>query len=112
MSHHTPTPAGAQAAATSLYACLSRSLEGKSGEYLQDCKAGKMPGRNAGNPQLWRKVWEITQDWIDDAEIDSCQFTINPGVKIADWFWTRYIDPVMHYVGMTRTAEGNEEKKD
>ena len=72
---------------------------------------GKLPGRNAGNPVLWRRFWENTQDWIDGAQLDSNQTSLNPGVKIVDWFWARYLDPVMHYLGMTRDTDGKADPK-
>ncbi|KAK9807410.1 hypothetical protein WJX73_001819 [Symbiochloris irregularis] len=98
-----------QAAATSLYACVQKSLENKSGSYLQDCSVTKMPGRNSGNPHLWSKVWEMTQDMIDGAQIDSNCNSLNPGIKIMDWFWSRYIDPVLHYCGYVRGGKDSKE---
>ena len=44
----------------------------------------------------------MTQDSIEGAELDSYKVSLNPAVKVYDEFWTRFIDPVLNYVGMAR----------
>lgn len=78
---------------------------------MQDCGVTRMPGRNTGNPQVWAKVWEMTQDMIDGAQLDSNCTSLNPGIKIYDWFWSRYIDPVLHYCGYVRGRKDKDEDK-
>ncbi len=49
-----------QGAATTLYAAVSPSLDGRSGAYLADC-AEKQPGRVARNPALAEQLWAVSE---------------------------------------------------
>lgn len=92
-----------------MYACVHSSLDRRSGSYLQDCGVTKVPGRNVGHPQLWNRVWEMTQDWVDGAELDSYQVSLNPATQIYDVFWARFVDPVLNYLGLSRKADVSEQ---
>lgn len=59
--------ARAQGAATTVTAAVSPELEGKSGAYLSDCQV-IAPSKEAQDEALAKKLWEVTEQQIAEAE--------------------------------------------
>lgn len=53
-----------QGAETTLYAALSRELDGVSGEYLEDCDF-KQPSRASRNIENQERLWTLTNELLD-----------------------------------------------
>ena len=67
VSSKAGSPARTQGAATTITAAVSPELEGKSGAYLSDCQV-LAPSKEAQDEALAKKLWEVTEQQIAEAE--------------------------------------------
>ena len=63
-----PRASVAQGAATSVYCATAPEVEENAGGYFADC-APKKPSREAQDPAVARRLWDVTRELIDAASM-------------------------------------------